>query len=508
MADTFAMYNDYIKKMYFRNGGEEKTREVVSKNNWKKGEMIMNRRLIRKMAAVLLTAAMICSFAGCRNDKKDISEDMNQINESGGDKTPLKEKLGITEEHVSYEVGSTGLSVNADIRVPDAGKAGIYEMQSLELTSEYMKSVADKLFDDGEYTIYYPASMYPVDERIALAKEISKAVEAADWNSGILMERWINFYNACYNASGNLITEDVSTKNVQNELNTNEFVFYDYTFEKEDYAEAIPYHTTYLLDIGPGKYSTCTYVYAEGKIEGQNGKIIFYKFINDDSYFYGMETELDYTQSDYYQEDAENAVNNATYGTPGILYTDEELEVLIADYIAKFGFEDFTIGKRMLALCLNSSLPESQQLENSAVGYVYYLTREKNGIQNDCGALIYGGESIRLYITAEGIINGQFFHMYEISEEKENDTTLLEWAQIDEIFQNQVIEDYNNSGKIDKKYKKCNQIEFAYRITNIDEHMMMVPVWIYSAVDDYLNTKEKIMIINAVDGTVIDDLLK
>lgn len=461
----------------------------------------MSRRLLRKMAAVLLAAVMICSFAGCSNDKKDISEDMNQINESEGDRTPLKEKLGITEEHVSYEVGSTGVSVNADIKVPDAEKAGIYEMQSLELTSEYMKSVADKLFDGGEYTIYYPAGMYPVDERMALAQEFTEAANASDGNNGILMERWFNFYSAC----GNMLPEeDVSTKNVQNELNTNEFVFYDYTREKEiEYAEAISYLSTYWLEMG---YDDYTYVYAEGKIEGQNGKIIFYKFVNDDSYYYGMETELDYTEGNYYQEEAENAVNNATYGTPDILYTDEELEVLIADYIAKFGFEDFAIGKRMLCLCMNSFLPVSEQLEQPAVGYAYYLTREKNGVQNDCGAPGSGVECIRLYITAEGIVSSQFYHMYEISEEKENDTTLLEWAQIDEIFQNQVMEDYNNSGEIDKRYKKCNQIEFAYRITNIDGHMMMVPVWIYSAVDDYLNTKENIMIINAVDGTVIDDI--
>lgn len=37
-----------------------------------------------------------------------------------------------------------------------------------------MKSVADKLFDDGEYSIYYPAAVYNMDDRKAFYSEATK----------------------------------------------------------------------------------------------------------------------------------------------------------------------------------------------------------------------------------------------------------------------------------------------------------------------------------------------
>lgn len=78
----------------------------------------------------------------------------------------------------------------------------------------------------------------------------------------------------------------------------------------------------------------------------------------------------------------------------------------------------------------------------------------------------------------------------------------MKYEEIDKIFQNQVINDYEDRGR---NYDwNCNHIEFMYKLTNVDNQMVLIPVWVYSKVDEYM-TKEDIMVINAVDGTVIED---
>ncbi|MBP3326240.1 MAG: hypothetical protein J6L77_07495 [Coprococcus sp.] len=435
------------------------------------------KKIIRNLCVIPLAVLLAISSVGC-GKKEDVSNDIQNLESGETADSGLKEKLGIEETHVSYEIGSTGVGVEADITIPDAGNVGIYEMQPRELTSEYMKSVADKLFDDGEYSIYYPAAVYNMDDRKAFYSEATKELEENP--TQLVNSRWFDLY---------LTLEAGETKYVQGNLNTDEFAFYDI-------GDTNGYITSLLMNI----FRQFEYVYAEGNVDGKRSRITFFRYKDGaETYAMGVETEMN--RDYYYMEDYDNKINNDMYGTPALSHTDEELEILIDDYLSKFGFEEFGISDRKLLCLFNSAETVEQQLASkAAIGYCYILTREKAKVQNHYDEI--GGEQIKLYITAEGIVGSQFVNMYDIANDKETDTTLLKWEQIDEIFQNQVIADYESKGK--RKSVKCNRIEFEYRVTNIDDHMIMTPVWIYSVVDDYLKKEEVFMIINAVDGTVID----
>lgn len=450
----------------------------------------MYQKIIRNICVISLAILLAITSVGCGDKKENVSDDIQKLESGETADSDLKEKLGIEEAHVSYQIGSTGVGVDADITIPDAGNVGIYEMYPREFTSEYMKSVADNLFDDGEYSIYYPAAIYNMDDRKTLYHEATKELE--ENSSQIVNSRWYDLY---------LALEEGETKYVQGNLNTDEFVFYemgDTTVDTTGYISNMRMLYTVNYELGPFEY-----VYAEGNIDGKGSRITFFHY-KDGAVPYVMGVEMEMDGVYYYDEDYDNKINNVSYGTPALLYTDEELEILIDDYISKFGFEEFRISDRRLLCLYNSTDTVAEQLASeAAVGYCYILTREKAKVQNHYDENNLGEEQIKIYVTTEGIVGSQFINMYDIANDKETDTTLLKWEQIDEIFQNQVIADYESKGK--KKNIKCNRIEFEYKVTNIDDHMIMTPVWIYSVVDDYLKTEEVFMIINAVDGTIIDN---
>lgn len=453
----------------------------------------MYRKTVRNICVILLAIILTMTSVGCSDKKKDVSDDIQNLNGDSLAEGGLKEKLGITEEHVSYQIGSTGISVDGDIIVPDAASAGIYEMEPLELTPEYMKQVADKLFDDSEYTVYYPPEVYPLEERQKMLSDFERECvneNSEAYESYIQWIRYIDFSR---------LADSKDTKYVQNNLG-NDFAFYE--IGEGFYSYAGNLGGTYFAEYN----EISSYVYAEGKVDGKSCKLSFMRGITSDDESAGsgaMAICMDRNVFWYYMVEELNSLHLSMYGTPGIPYTDEELENLIHDYVSSLGFEDFRIYKKFLLRSSDSR--ERVKIEDSSVGYCYLLTRVKGNVQTNYIDYQPGQEIIKVYVTAEGIAMCEILWPYKMGDEKAGDTTLMKWEQIDEIFQNQVIADYQSTGK--KYNKECNHIEFEYKLTAIDKHMVLIPVWIYSNIDEYMNRKEEIMIINAVDGTIIEDWL-
>ncbi len=447
----------------------------------------MYKKAVRNISVILLAILLTMISVGCGDKKKNVSDDIWNLNGDIPAEDGLKEKLGITEEHVSYQIGSTGISVDGDIIVPETDSVGIYEMELFELTPEYMKQAADKLFDDGEYTVYYPPEVYPLEERRKLRNEFLQEYEESE---SLFAGNRYWYFDRVYDST--------DTKYVQDNLG-NDFAFYETGGDNYSYADLseIYFSESYLLS---------SYVYAEGKVDGKVCRLAFMQGVAEDgeypkpnSMFVIMDRNINFS----YIEEELNSLHLSMYGTPDMLYTDEELEAIIYDYLNSLGFEDFSIYKRFLLRGYDAR--ESTKIEDSSVGYEYILTRVKSKVQTNYTEARSGQEVIRIGVTAEGIVICDVEGMYKIGDEKTEDTTLMKWEQIDEIFQDQVIADYQSIGR--KYDKKCNHIELKYRLTNIDNHMVLVPVWIYSNIDEYLNREEEIMIINAVDGTIIEDWL-
>lgn len=456
----------------------------------------MVNKTLKKIRIIVSFGVLAAVLAGCGTGgkKNDVLEDMENLGADDAEGKGLKEQLGIDEDHVSYQIENTGLKVDADITVPDAEYAGIYDMQPHELTSEEMKKTADSLFDNGQYTVWYPPEVYEQEERDRLYDEYSEYIGTFvpfEDASYIMVSRYLDLDRVCNNT-------EYKNEYVQNNLD-GEFAFYDIG---DGYSNIINEGGVYWS----AEREHWSYVYAEGTVDGKTFRLTFVQGKDADNKLNDINKMVITAERrffDYYNDElADNELNHNMYGTPGMLYTDEEIETQIKNYLKKFELDDFVIEDKYLLQAYNTQIETSKQIENTAVGYCYILTREQNKIPAHYMYGEAGQEIIRLYVTVEGIVMCEVMNRYEISSEKVKETTLMKYEEIDKIFQNQVVKDYEDRGR---NYDwNCNHIEFMYKLTNIDNQMVLIPVWVYSEVNEYM-TKEDIMVINAVDGTVLED---
>lgn len=457
----------------------------------------MGNRTLKKIRIMVSLGVLAAALAGCGTGgkKNDVLVDMENLGADNAEGKGLKEQLGIDEGHVSYQIENTGLKVDADITVPDAEYAGIYDMQPHELTSEEMKETADSLFDNGQYTVWYPPEVYAQEERDRLYDEYSEYVGTFvpfEDASYIMVSRYLDFDRVCNNT-------EYKNEYVQNKL-SGEFVFYDIG---DGYSNIINEGGMYWS----AEREHWSYVYAEGTVDGKTFRLTFVQGKDADNKLNDINKMVITAERrffDYYNDElADNELNHNMYGTPGMLYTDEEIETQIKEYLKKFELDDFVIEDKYLLQGYNTQIGASRHIENTAVGYCYILTREQNKIPAHYMYGEAGQEIIRLYVTVEGIVMCEVMNRYEISSEKVKETTLMKYEEIDKIFQNQVVKDYEDRGR---NYDwNCNHIEFMYKLTNVDNQMVLIPVWVYSEVDEYMSKKEDVMVINAVDGTVLED---
>ncbi len=208
---------------------------------------------------------LAAALAGCGNGgkKNDVLVDMENLGTDDTEGKGLKEQLGIDEGHVSYQIENTGLKVDADITVPDAEYAGIYDMQPHELTSEEMKEIADSLFDNGQYTVWYPPEVYAQEERDRLYDEYSEYIGTFvpfEDASYIMVSRYLDFDRVCNNT-------EYKNEYVQNNPD-GEFVFYDIG---DGYSNIINEGGVYWS----AEREHWSYVYAEGTVDGKSCRLTF-----------------------------------------------------------------------------------------------------------------------------------------------------------------------------------------------------------------------------------------
>ena len=120
---------------------------------------------MKKVTYILLVTSLMLFLAGCKKEQAtDIKEQVDNIDASEEE----VEKIEVPE-HVKYEVTgnetSNHLTVDADIILPESNNLPVYSMEALELSDEFIKGYADKLFDNGEYRIIKPYEICTLEER-------------------------------------------------------------------------------------------------------------------------------------------------------------------------------------------------------------------------------------------------------------------------------------------------------------------------------------------------------
>lgn len=111
----------------------------------------------RKWIALTFVSSMIVTLCACGNKKTlEIMNSEDQVQEKN--EVTLKEKLQVPEE-VEYQF-DTGTTFTAEVVIPDCTSAGVYEVETLDFTTNYMDDFCKNIFDGGKYNILWPSYIY------------------------------------------------------------------------------------------------------------------------------------------------------------------------------------------------------------------------------------------------------------------------------------------------------------------------------------------------------------
>lgn len=103
----------------------------------------------------------LASLFGCGKQQETINDDTKTVFETAENsehKIPEHFKLDITNG------GSHSISIDADIDSTDYDKAKTYKIDKLEITDDYLRNLASKLFDGGEYKSVLSYSYWDMDD--------------------------------------------------------------------------------------------------------------------------------------------------------------------------------------------------------------------------------------------------------------------------------------------------------------------------------------------------------
>lgn len=442
-----------------------------------------------KKTGVILSAVLVLSLAltGCGNaGKNELSDDMNRANDnisSGSDGSGVSSgnDLEGIPENISYELkspsGDNTVEVEAEVVSAGYDKIGVYSADRIEVDEDYLKDLADKLFDDGEYEVVKP---YP-----ACTMEELEAEET--YLRGILAEAesdWSSMLGA--------LAFEMS-------------VYAPAAAEDWHGGEVIWTHT------GNGR--------KEAKLRGEIDGIVYeLEFAEregsgeDAGNFSLMVVPLWRNSTTYSLSDPEYSLSETLYGEnqcnkeDAIRYAD--------DLVQRLGFSDMELADFSNAMVYNEDI-EDLHLD----GYRLYFVRNIGGMQNILCENSYtivesaldepfgGGsqEYLVMDIDSQGLIAIGFAPRYELTP-MSGQVEKLSFEQVDEVAQNFMQNIINSWDEVKGKYtQQIAEVRLGYVTVLYEDKYVLAPVWVYINAHAFSDqpVENAWFGINALDGSII-----
>ncbi|MDE5873392.1 MAG: hypothetical protein K2H07_05710, partial [Lachnospiraceae bacterium] len=140
-----------------------------------------------KSTALFSTLLIVTGvFSACgKSDKEDIARDLggNATSDSATKSDAVQE---IIPENLSYTVGAGGsgtIKVEAEVYSEGYGQVPTYKLKKRDKNDEWVKSYAEKLFDNGEYINVKPYDFCSMEELEAEKQFWEERLKALDDSS-------------------------------------------------------------------------------------------------------------------------------------------------------------------------------------------------------------------------------------------------------------------------------------------------------------------------------------
>lgn len=396
----------------------------------------------------------------------------------------LKDRLGVPDE-VTYQL-QTGTTITLDVDMPDVSSVGIYELEAVELTTDYMEDICKQFFEKGEYQILWPSYIYTKEELEKRYETVSEEIEAwADdtMQSYILLNDYIDLQERIENYWDEWKPYAVSEPGSHLVLYPSPYIEIDDVNWK-------------LVDWAGGNYfDAYQYVMAKGSVNGRDARVNFiHNSLDDNSH---IRLYIDRDCRDAYTEFSKERA--AVFRVEqAYVYTEEEAAKMALEYVEMLGLGDMQLINTNYLMEFDHTVPNENFYDGVCTGYRFTFGLSRNGL-----SMMYDPEYkgiVTVDIGAEGI-NGIYSRApYRIVSTLAEESELLSFDKISEVAELWMAEQPENASVM-------NRVEFGYEVVSYVEGDALMPVWRYQWEIPGLNAYESVSLltINAVDGSLVED---
>lgn len=457
------------------------------------------RRLKKRFVFVMLCAGIMLTACGKEErDRDKIKESLDSVGDSASvsdvDEDVIPERL---EYEIVDNAGGKGhVIVDADVEASIYDSAKIYTQTPVEINDEFCNELADKLFDDGEYTIVKPYELMTLEE----------LEEEKQFWSDTISELGYDIHDILYPY---IAVEYNTVKYLIQGYNDSEVSESNYKKGEIIYEE--------IIESEEGTISEFT-GNIRGKIDGKLWKMEIKMSDYGDGYIneplitlYPVERNviMEFTTCD--------SANDALYGGANVLSI-EDGRKKATDVIDKLGFGEMEIVEEA-QVYLNLNKYASQQEDCHLDGYNFVFMEKHKGTKpvyadNLVATLMPAEEKnikvayqfhVSVCVTSTGVRGISFRPMY-ITEEKTDNVELLSFEQVDSIAR-EYFADYvmESSEEV-----KITDVVLGHVTLKYEEgQYVLMPVWFFicDKSDEYMNEtygdRHAIIGINAIDGSLV-----
>lgn len=415
-----------------------------------------------------------------------------KMSKNRGEDVSLKERLGVPDQMectLQLETGGNS-EFSADILFPDAASAGLYELEAVELTTDYMKEVCNAFFDNGNYEILWPSYIYTQTELEKQYETVSEEVNA--WTEDSYQSSFLNM--DCEDLAGRIHGYKEEWETFQVEEPGNAPVLYPSPIQEEAYGydmidgERYEHHEGQLENI----YDIYKYVMAEGKLDGRTARFNFIQDTVDGHYYIRLDFDRDVR--DRYEE---YTVQEAELYKKAFVYTEEEAAGMAQEYVTTLGLTEMGLVHTSY-LMFQDHETNSEGFGNAGTLSAYRFTfgLYKNGVPMISHSEHNYDGTVTVDIGPEGLEGMYVRSPYLVVSTLTDSTELMTYEQFVEAAKPQIEEN--------PPYFLEPVIEFGYLVVNYEGGDALVPVWRYGEIDPSGDI-DTITLISAVDGERIDD---
>lgn len=454
-----------------------------------KKDHLFTRKCLVCMAMVTLMVG-----SGCGKSNKDtVAEDFENVTvEATNTDVTQEEKNYSVPEHVAYDVSGDGTNssvhVDADVVADGFENAVVYETTILEVNDDYVKNLASRLFDDGQYTVELPYWFMTKTQLNEAMSERGVSSSSAEFDeNNVQSANYVGYY---------AMNVDAVIDGSQNVAAVDGQIFYTYndSYKEKQYDPA----NGIYREVGDTIHDTVQFARLSGTIDGVPCELMIRKSgeSGENRIWIVADDKRSAGGNEY---DMDSAVTNEN-----LCNYDDALK-MADDMVARITDAEYDLCKVTVRSVM------SKKASNVFDGYRFYFTPVVNDhpiAYNSAYTIVAGSNEyvdqpmLMIEIDDKGFIEAKYLTDISIDGCMSDAPALLTFEQSEEEMkiQLQAYLQQESGLKFD-----IDKIQFSHVLLRQDNRYAIVPFWMYYMSNSgYQSVKETAIFgVNALDGSVV-----